>query len=439
MIRKISLCDEEKVSIRSIIYLATIHIETVKVHKNKSFVLKGVILFYFSWYTIWDSALKKLLSNFLAAMADSPSLPADIILEILSRTSLQTIGRCALVSKHFKRITYDPSFIKLLHQNQKAEKVSGFFMNINQFSTEFTFMSMAKGNNYQICHSYLPPCEEEAHILATTKSGILLCATNTYASANGRIPTYYVGKPTTKQWEVISNPMETFSEDQIFAMVVLQSIPLRYKILQLSPIYHYGFEYQFKIFDSETWKWKRLKETITISCCPSKPAMSIGSIIYWQVRNGKIFGFNLEIESWEIFALPRQLYGIGYAYDHKMLLVVYESRLGLIRVPRAEPFVELWVMDENDQNIWVRRLRICIETLIEKQPAVRFCSLANFENDVVIFMYESSLKYFIYFKFEDCSFGMVECKMGPKIFPFQSDFEPVRLRSHLEKFQTLNI
>lgn len=66
-----------------------------------------------------------------------------------------------------------------------------------------------------------------------------------------------------------------------------------------------------------------------------------------------------------------------------MLLVEYESRLGLIHLPRIEPFLELWVMDQSGQNIWTNRYRICIKTLIEKQPELKFCSLAHFENEML--------------------------------------------------------
>ncbi|KAH7520698.1 hypothetical protein FEM48_Zijuj08G0172800 [Ziziphus jujuba var. spinosa] len=98
---------------------------------------------------------------------------------------------------------------------------------------------MADSPPVLLCHSYLPPCEG-AYILATTKSGILLCATFRYR----RNPTYYVSKPTTKQWEVIPNPKEKYSHCQAFAMVVLRSTPLHYKIVQFSPIDQNKFKYE---------------------------------------------------------------------------------------------------------------------------------------------------------------------------------------------------
>lgn len=116
-----------------------------------------------------------------------------------------------------------------------------------------------------------------------------------------------------------------------------------------------------------------------------------------------------------------------------MLLVEYEGRLGLFSILQTELFMELWVMDEScAQNIRTNTYRSCTKALIEKEPMVKYCDSAHFENDVVVLKHGYCyLKYFIYFKFDGyyCGLDMAECECdtGPNdCFPFQSDFEPVK-------------
>jgi hypothetical protein len=101
---------------------------------------------------------------------------------------------------------------------------------------------------------------DHVKIVASTNEEVLLC------HAYHR-PWYYMGNPTTKQWQKISN-MKTRYDTIEFDMMVERSNPLYYKIVRfLKPKFcpHDKELYMYhcirvKLFDSKTWRWKLLDE-----------------------------------------------------------------------------------------------------------------------------------------------------------------------------------
>lgn len=129
---------------------------------------------------------------------------------------------------------------------------------------------------------------------------------------------------------------------------MLRTKPLRYKIVLISSPERESFEYLFsgkshlccEILDSETWNWKKLDDIII--SLPSSPSVfqnifisfknkpvSIYRKFYWNLHGrNEVFGFNLENESWEFFALPRP-------FEHRkdnMVLVEFEAKLSFVCV-----------------------------------------------------------------------------------------------------------
>lgn len=237
-----------------------------------------------------------------------PNLPPDIILEILTRTSLKGIGRFRLLSKDWNLITYGSSFMHQHHQRTKT--LSGFFM---QSKSETNLMPHFISNNNldtdsrsNLSLQFLP---DRVRIETATKQGILLCI-NCYPKNRPKIPEYYyVCKPSTQEWCKIPNPKPRFNIIGT-GMVVLGSKPFRYKIVRfLTPTatpsignYHCPYE----IFDSKTCMWRQLKDVISLpqgNFFRFASAVSVSGTLYWLLTNdnNNVLAFNVTTESWRVF------------------------------------------------------------------------------------------------------------------------------------------
>jgi F-box interacting protein len=272
---------------------------------------------------------------------ESSTIPSDMLFEIFSRTSLQTIGRCRLVSKHLNTITYDSSFVQAFHRRTKT--ISGFFT-----QTQFIPITDSANNDSLMSLKFLPG---PVKIQAATKQGILLCV-NTDNPRRYRIPEYYVCKPSTKEWHQIPNPKTRFLTERI-GMVVLKLEPLCYKIVRFSKPKSVCTNYKSEsyntlhceIFSSETCAWKRLENVLLPWCefLSWEPAISTCGSLHWLMTNHEIFAFSADTESWEIFDLPFPLCKEHY-FKH-MKLVDYSSRLAMLCM--EESSMQLWVMENS--------------------------------------------------------------------------------------------
>jgi len=61
-------------------------------------------------------------------MASSSELPHDVAFEILTRTSLETLDACRVVSKTWNVMTYESSFMQ--SYCHRTNNISGYFLNI---------------------------------------------------------------------------------------------------------------------------------------------------------------------------------------------------------------------------------------------------------------------------------------------------------------------
>jgi hypothetical protein len=137
---------------------------------------------------------------------------------------------------------------------------------------------------------------DHVKIVASTNEEVLLC------HAYHR-PWYYMGNPTTKQWQKISN-MKTRYDTIEFDMMVERSNPLYYKIVRfLKPKFcpHDKELYMYhcirvKLFDSKTWRWKLLDEVKLPqeeSLCRMKKIL-VNDSLHWLTWKRNIFAFDVK-------------------------------------------------------------------------------------------------------------------------------------------------
>ncbi|KAL5545670.1 hypothetical protein UlMin_005357 [Ulmus minor] len=362
---------------------------------------------------------------------NSPSLPSEIIMyNILTRSSLETIGRSRVVCKNWNETTHEEHFFQQFYHNTKM--VSGIFfqqMNYNKHSS--TFVSTTEANPIsQLSLNFLP---KPLKIKAATKKGLLVCLNDRY-----RIPRYLVCKPTTREWRFIPNP-KTRYQTRAMAITVLGSIPLWYKILRLSyprllcVIHKSGIFscLQAEIFDSRTWRWKQLSELIKF---PSDEYLhttqvTVRGSFYCLTTNNNIFVFDLEKESWEIFSLPSPLCELDYTRSI-IQLVEYEGGLGLIFLVNKE-WMELWMMENYREKTWRRIKNLNFECLIQREGYRDYAyPMALCNNDVMLI---NNYMNIMLFDFRNKSSKPI--KLGYSLrgsedfFRIESDFEPINLNN----------
>ncbi|XP_035551097.1 F-box protein At5g49610-like [Juglans regia] len=366
----------------------------------------------------------------------SPDLPSDIIFEILSRTSLKTLGRCALVCKDWNRMVYESSFMHPFCQRTKT--ISGFFMQsrfVGRPFAEFVSNYSMQDSNSKLSLDFLP---RNVNIEAATKQGILLCVKKLDTKIL-RIPEYYVCKPSTKEWHKIPNPKTRYFTERL-AMVVLRSQPLHYVIVRFSEPRSRWRTYNSKmyishhceIFYSETWAWKQLQDVLLPydMFFGTDPAVSACGVLHWLMSNNQVFAFDKDTESWTTFDLPFPLCKKNYFKHTK--LVEYNGHLAMLCTENHGEFAQLWVMVDSESKVWMKRQRMSIEAVrgVERYSF----PVAMDSSDITLMRGFYSVIYYNFttFRSKRC---FVQRIQPDEVFPFQSDLEPAYLKNYWKKEQ----
>ena len=379
------------------------------------------------------SWLKKLFT--LPKKKESPAITWELVFEILSRATLKDIGRCRLVSKDWNMLTYDTSFMQ--EHSKKTKTISGFFIQGYTRKPVSEFISInALDCDSKLSLDFLPG---PVQIEASTKQGILLCMKSSETRKLG-VPEYFVCKPSTKQWQQIPNPKTRYKTKRC-AMVVLRSNPLHYKIVRFSePKFtvirdNSCYSLWCEIFDSATWAWKKLEDTVRFpeyEFLRLEPAVSVCGSFYWLMTNNQVFAFHEDAESWTIFDIPKSL--CKRNYFSYMKLVDYQGNLGM--VCKGIDFIQLWVMETKTIK-WSERKTV--STGVEEWST---CPTAFYSTDIAVMKGCYSV---IFCNFKQCSSNVFNMQSHPieihplEVFPFQSDIEPVSLKINGRKEYLSNL
>ncbi|PPR96101.1 hypothetical protein GOBAR_AA24571 [Gossypium barbadense] len=246
----------------------------------------------------------------------------EILFEIFSRAELKTMKKCRVLSKEWKDLTYQSSFMRL--HSERTSTMVGYLVQRSRIFDP------------------LPP--ELVSIVRPNLLGFL-------SKFGGN--SFYICKPTTQQWEVIPSPKPQFWKTNI-SMLVLGSNPLRFKIVRLSDSRyddighvsdHSESEYSdeedvswhCEIFDSKSWEWKQ-SDDLKLTCHDSFKNTQVVSAcggLHWLMFNHEqdkhtILSFDGDKEEWGMTSLPDSLGG----KDHRCQIahVSYQGKLGLITI-----------------------------------------------------------------------------------------------------------
>lgn len=278
----------------------------------------------------------------------SPALNQDMIIEILSRFPVTEIGKSRLMNKECNKRSYESWFLNLnLH---RTNSISGYFVQYNErgYELQTSFVDeMRDFGNKKLSIDFLPPGKVKIEA-CDSSHGVLLCLNETGPSA----PDYIICKPTTKQYQIIPNPiMQNYGIS--FGLAVIGLDPFRFKILRLSRLRN-GMNrnhrtFACEVFDSDSFIWKRVRNLRlpkNDGLILSNPVQASG-FMHWLSLEDNVVRFCLKTETWSFFKTPN--FGVSPK------LVRYEGKLGVIRWSGyGEGLNRLWVLKSSFEKSWVK-------------------------------------------------------------------------------------
>ncbi|KAK1365255.1 hypothetical protein POM88_040816 [Heracleum sosnowskyi] len=357
----------------------------------------------------------------------------DLLFEILSRCSLKVIDKSKVISKFFNEIAYEHAFMQC-HKNKLGTIYGYIFQSSHGNNHSYKLVSPdAVDIRSTLTFDFLPP---DSKIFASSDQGLLCYATLTgddvpqhprheyFASA---LLKFYVCKPATRQTERLPYPDYCDRLCKNMDLVVLQSNPLRYKIVGMCR--DNDNRYALEIFDSKIWSWKLLN--IKLPNPPSKQqdnSVSASGRLHWLLSDDQGLALDLVTETYTFFTLP-VLDKEKYFGTINMQLVKYKGKLGLI-CQDLESF-EIWVIEDYKNRVWKKINKIYTENLKKKHMSCVVHAVNLYASNIVLM---KGRGYMFYDIENHCSVNVAGLDLPLRVthphevFPFRSDLEPVDLR-----------
>lgn len=155
----------------------------------------------------------------------------NMLFEILSRATLETMDTCKVVSKDLNKLLNDSWFIKIY--SQRTNNIFGYFVQTHvKNNIRSTFVSIDP--TLSTPSVSLKCFGEGFRILASSSQGILCCG-----EYENRFYKYYVCKPTTGQCVALPvgpNKWQGAVSKRV-ALTILKSNPLHFKIIRFGEAY----------------------------------------------------------------------------------------------------------------------------------------------------------------------------------------------------------
>ncbi|CAA7051466.1 unnamed protein product [Microthlaspi erraticum] len=346
-----------------------------------------------------------------------------MIQEIISRLPASDVGKSRLLNKETNERSYESWFLNLnLH---RTNSISGYFAQYygEGYKYKNRFIHERRGfENNKVSIDFLPPGNVKIEA-CDASNGIMLCALETGPSA----PEFIVCKPTTKQYQIIPDPiMQNLAVS--FGLAVIQSNPFRYKILRLSPMKYVPRinnrnhrTFACEVFDSGSFSWKRIKNLRiprNDGLALTEPVEAAG-FFHWLSWEEKVIRFCLQTESWSFFQTPK--FGISPK------LVRYEGKLGVIRSwfkDTGEKFYRLWVLERSCEKLWVEVKDVKNMGIGENVLWTQCNDVVTFSACDRLFSYDTNTEKVNIFHVK---------KVNYVCFPFCSDYEKVDLDQNVKE------
>lgn len=293
----------------------------------------------------------------------------DIQIDVLSRLSAKILNRMKCVSKEWKCLISDRSFVRL--QVKNTETAKGFFFQESQWSnTDIGFINYipVEGEGEKVWRTVFNFLPEKVIILSSING--LMCCRSCFSSLDPRI---YVCNPLNKQWITLQWP-HLFKSSSSLALAfdpVQNPIDAStdFKLVLVSDTMTGGEDYHlsFDIYSTETGKWKRSNEFCQ---CKHKLIKNKGIFVderlYWLTDGYQILMFHPQIElSWLITAPLPATY-----FRSIPEMCIGESKGRLCYVIISEDGLQLWVLEDYFASQWALNTCITLKELERENSSV---------------------------------------------------------------------
>ncbi|XP_022154661.1 F-box protein At5g49610-like [Momordica charantia] len=359
-------------------------------------------------------------------MAD---LPEEIVMEILSWFPLGQVEKSKILSKPYAKATWEAYYRNLNAERQGGPVLDGFLLQTYQKIHRYlSFVSPRPppfSSPFHLSLSFLPGTDPE--ILAVAPNGLAICKTR-HPGRRYFAPIYCICKPTTKQWKGMPLPKTRYSTTGI-AIRIVSLDPLRFKVVRFSKNHIPSKQPMTKsylvceLFDSHTWRWRRLHDVVFPSYSGyivyGSPNVSACGSAHWLLGDQTILAFDFDVETWSFIAPPDHFSLQDCSgHHHRVTLAQYEGKLALMMQETKVKATEVWVMEKYEKRIWTKRLDLAMEMPI-----------AFYSSDVAMNVQMFTEAKFCNFVHGGCTYSPTRGAMYgcPDVFPFLSDFEPCNL------------
>ncbi|PRQ46156.1 putative F-box domain-containing protein [Rosa chinensis] len=292
-----------------------------------------------------------------AAMVAAAILPEEIIVQIVTRLPVKSVGRCRCVCKRWRTLFSDSQFAKLHFQCAPKHQTILFFRN---FDLEILNLShnLSFGKESLVLRNLNAPFDHQWAVFI--------------GSCNGLVASYLSHSFLQQESLFIWNPSTRF----------FKKLPSRGNTSQIS-IFGFGYvsatdEYKAvingEIFSSKSESWKRIETPrfrIVSSC-----GVLFGEALHWlfypdverqQVPN--LYAFDLEEEEFSVMKLPSalQTHGLrncficqgGVSCEGCLYVMVKKARWDCGKLTYYE--IDFWVMREyGNSDSWTRSFSVRI-------------------------------------------------------------------------------
>nr|GLL39907.1 F-box protein At5g49610-like [Ipomoea trifida] len=328
-------------------------------------------------------------------------LEQEIFVEILIRTTLETLDTFKVASKEYNELASESWFIE--KYARKTKNIIGYIVQtLERFTCSYNFVSITP--SLEVPGISMECFRDGMMILASSKQGILCC--RKYAD---RAYHYYVCKPSTGQSVELPSPRgrDTFLEH--IALQILKSNPFEYKIIRFSYARFAppgNTSLICEIFHSKIWTWRQLEDLVMEqdTIFSNQPPVCIGGIVYLLTNRNTFLAFDSKTETHREFASPIAAIEDDKNYS-KGRIVDYKGKLGFTCEYKFDE-VWLWGVEDNRDYRWEIKRVVRID---KENNRLIGCSLADMAL-MIGYSYQVSGSH--YYK---------------DIFLFRSDWEPVDL------------
>jgi F-box interacting protein len=282
-------------------------------------------------------------------MSDFGCLDTDIPFDVLSRLQTKDLLGLKCVSKGWKDLISDRSFIQA--QSQKKEPLSGFFFQQrHRYCPDdiktITYFPVERNRLQQDVFAFLP---QDVVVLALCNG--LVCCRSCYPFED---PAIYVCNPLNSEWWKLD--WKEPGKESFIALAFNPFQDISVSLTNFKVVRPRQFEteqeeayFSFEIYASRTRNWKLSKEVCWCDNSLSKnEGIFSGGILHWLTDGDQILTFNVENELALLISTPLP----AGEFNTRPHACIGESEGQLYYVLISEEGLHVWVLEDYFDSTW---------------------------------------------------------------------------------------